>query len=77
MDKKFTISIILILTFAIFLFYWIEIRTSMIRENCMNNSITEDIAINEYEGDALSQQENRDYKVCLIEHGLKVEQGYE
>jgi hypothetical protein len=69
--QQFTILISLLVVIFGILFYWYAVRPSEIRKKCFNDIITFDkMAYPDLFGDTLAQQEAKDIKSCLMEHGL-------
>ena len=67
--KKFLV--VSVIVFVALLFYWICVRPSLIRQNCLKE--IEDQA-GEWRGwTSDEQKENNDYRVCLVRNGLAPE----
>ena len=70
-NTQYLISFWVVVLLALAGFYYVEIRPSQIRSDCFNDSVNSDIiAYKELSGNALTVQEQKDYRACLNEHGL-------
>ena len=74
MNRPFFIILILLLVGGSFLFWWFQLRPSGIRKYCLEDSVNGDLRAMPYlAGEDLRIQENKDYRGCLVRHGMAAE----